>query len=177
MALDATVAGAAANSYLTLAGANTLAGEALGREAAAWNAASDADKEKALIRATSDVDAYIGGVSARSATGQALLFPRATDTSSGTPYILGRVQRATFHQAAFLLANVDAIADADARRASGLLSRSDMDGGWTASLREPATLSSIAESYLRPLRLGRTAVLGSIRLASGYADELDEVVA
>ena len=52
--LDATVGGTAANSYLTLAAAEDLAEYqiALG----GWGTAADADKTKALIAATGNMD-------------------------------------------------------------------------------------------------------------------------
>lgn len=73
MSLDATVGGANANSYLTIADANALLAERAG--ASDWSTATDPDKEKFLITATRrlDQEAYCG-VKANSS--QALKWPR-----------------------------------------------------------------------------------------------------
>ena len=76
MTLDATPAGEDADSYLTLADADALAGADLGPEATTWITADVGLKEAALRRAAREIDAYV-------ATGwppfdgdQALVFPR-----------------------------------------------------------------------------------------------------
>ena len=62
MAIDATIAGASANSYLTVAAADALAASELGRDMKAWTAATTDEKEAALVRATEEVDAEVGRV-------------------------------------------------------------------------------------------------------------------
>lgn len=55
MALDATIAGAAANSYLTVAEADArAANDPISGET--WQAAALDEKERALVTATDDVD-------------------------------------------------------------------------------------------------------------------------
>lgn len=73
MAFDATLKGESANSYITLEGANTYFGDRLG--STTWDAATDSDKQKALIMATRYLDQlkYMGE---RTETTQALSFPR-----------------------------------------------------------------------------------------------------
>lgn len=73
-ALDSTVGGAAANSYCSLADADTYHGQHL--YASVWTAASDAQQTIALQMATRGLDtmiAWFGGVVSES---QALLWPR-----------------------------------------------------------------------------------------------------
>lgn len=74
MALDATVGGANANSFMTRARADALAADML--YIAGWTAASSAQKDQALVSATQQITAvtcWTGGV----ATGtQALPWPR-----------------------------------------------------------------------------------------------------
>lgn len=140
MTVDATVAGLASNSYLDVAAADALAASDLGRNAKAWNAATIEDKEAALIRATAEIDEYVGTVpivyaAAYLGRGQALLFPRSIDVyglydvgPSGTPYIPVRLARATYLQAAHLLRNADLIDDAQSNRARGLVNFANPDG-------------------------------------------------
>lgn len=78
MALDATVSGAAANSYITQAAATAYLADRL--DIAAWTAATSAEKDAALIMATTrlDTEDYIGS---RVFISQRLRWPRygATD--------------------------------------------------------------------------------------------------
>jgi hypothetical protein len=71
--IDSTVGGASSNSYATLAEGNTYFETRL--NTSVWDAAEDADKEKALITATAKLDEYdyVGG---RASTTQRLRFPR-----------------------------------------------------------------------------------------------------
>lgn len=128
MAIDATVAGASANSYLTIAAADALASSELGRDMKAWAAATTDEKEAALIRATDEIDADIGRVAYPATTTQALLFPRRTDVVSSSYVLPTRLQRAVILQAAFLLRNADTLDDAVAFRARGLSNFSNPDG-------------------------------------------------
>jgi hypothetical protein len=130
MAIDATVGGASANSYLTVAAADLLAASELGRDMKAWVAATVDEKEAALLRATEEVDAEVGRVAYPATTTQALLFPRRDDyvQATGIYYVPGRLQRATILQAAFLLRNADLLDDAVSFRARGLQNFSNPDG-------------------------------------------------
>ena len=73
MAFDATVKGANATSFVTLADANTYFSERLGTTT--WDASSDANKEKSLIMASRYFDQmhYRGE---KTTTTQALAWPR-----------------------------------------------------------------------------------------------------
>ena len=128
MAIDATVAGASANSYLTVAAADLLAASELGRDMKAWSAATVEEKEAALVRATEEVDAEVGRVVYPATATQSLLFPRRTDYVGSIYFIPARLARATILQAAFLLRNADLLDDAVSFRARGLSNFSNPDG-------------------------------------------------
>ena len=74
MALDATVGGSSANSYVSRESADTYFEDRL--YVTAWDAAVDADKDKALIMATArlEQESYAGY---RTTTTQSLKFPRS----------------------------------------------------------------------------------------------------
>lgn len=173
MALDATVAGASANSYLTVAAADALATADLGRQSALWldAATTDAVKEAALQRATREIDGHFPttGMWVRYDADQALLYPRPQDATGSplTPYIHPAVQLACYHQAAYLVKNADAIDDAAARRARGLFSFSDSEGGGSVAI-DPTfgLLSPQAAADLAPLRAGGRGTLSSVPVAS-----------
>jgi hypothetical protein len=128
--LDATVAGALANSYLTVEEADSFATVDIGPGAARWLAASTDDKERALIQATLDVDDRFGANVLWLST-QRLQFPRLVDVSADVPFIPDAIRRTTYKQAMFRLVNAQQLADAESRRARGLISFSDQDGGGT----------------------------------------------
>ena len=72
----ATVGSATANSYLTLAAANSLIeGLVLGTDATAWDSSTDDNKNRALVSATKRIDRerFLG---AKAASTQALQWPR-----------------------------------------------------------------------------------------------------
>lgn len=73
--IDATVGGSSANSYVTLAEANTYHDDRLHN--AEWAAASDDDKTRALLWAAQEIDKlrYSGYIAAST---QALRFPRTS---------------------------------------------------------------------------------------------------
>lgn len=175
----ATPGAADANSYLTLEEADEIATlRGLGPAATGWLDGTDADKEKALIRATSEIDAELGSVGIRYAADQALLLPRYTDKVDGDPVIISSVRLATYEQAVYLLANAEVMDNANARRARGLISFSDDDGSGSVVAARPdfGTMSPQALMYLRQLRnLGR-GNLRSVPIGSSYkrrADGLD----
>lgn len=132
MALVADVAGATSNSYLSVADADAIAqAEALGSNVKRWREATLDTKEAALIRATSEIDDFVGFSNPYDpTTPQRLLFPRAGDVDPVTSaaIIPRSLQRATFLQAAYLLANADEIDESMARRARGLTNFSNPDG-------------------------------------------------
>lgn len=164
MALDATIAGAAANSYLTIAAADLLAVNDLGRNKDAWASASDAEKEAALIRATEDIDESIGRVPYTYSLTQALLFPRATDLVYGTstPMLPVRLQRATYLQAAFILRNAKVLDDAQSFRARGLSSFSNPDGTGGTVAEDFSTLGLDARVRAIVDELSAGAIIGTI---------------
>ena len=95
MALDSTVAGANAESYLSVADADALAA-ALGLSA--WAGKTTQQKETALRRATGQIDAHRFHHPKTFSVTQRLAFPRERD--GGT--IPEAVKRATISQAEFL---------------------------------------------------------------------------
>lgn len=173
MALDATVAGAAANSYLTVAEAEAFA--ATDPVAGAkWLTATLDEKEQLLVAATADVDLYRKSVGPRWLTTQARLFPRLADAVGDplVPFLLLDVKRAAYEQAVYLQANGHLIAAAASNRASGHLSRSDSDGGWTSAINPTFGLYAprMTEYLDRIGAAGRTGrYLVSVPMASSYS--------
>jgi hypothetical protein len=127
MVLDTTIAGSAADSYLSVAEADARATADLGRHAREWLAATRDQKEAALRRATRDLDTFVGVVAAPYVSTQSLLFPRSVDVL-GAAFVPEPVAQACYEQAAFLLRNADLIDDAASRRAQGLSSFANPDG-------------------------------------------------
>lgn len=122
MALDATPAGSASDSYLTVADADALSAADLGRFAVEWASATVDVKERALRRATRDLDRATGYQPDRYAVDQSLAFPRIEDVDdAGTPIIPSDLRLATYEQAKYLLRTADQIDDAAARRARGMV--------------------------------------------------------
>lgn len=122
MTLDATVAGASANSYLTVAAADALAESDMGPEAVKWLDANTTvvERERALKRATREIDGYVRTGWLPYAGTQALRFPREIDAASGVAYIPSDITMATYHQAAYVLKNANIIDGANARHARAL---------------------------------------------------------
>lgn len=134
MTLDATVAGPDANSYIDATEADDYAaGDPVSGDA--WLAASDDDKDRALIAAANDVDLY-RRAGTRYAVDQALLFPRDVDYTGtpAAPFLLADVRRAAYEQAVYLLVNHKLIASAGTRRARALFNFSDDDGSGQPAL-------------------------------------------
>ena len=124
MAIDATIAGAASNSYLSLAEAQAYFGARLRSEA--WDDASDADKEKALLTACRRIEVHrlrvhrrpygypydlpnaldrLADPLAPADPDQALSFPRQRDLDrSGSPAVPDHVKHAQCEEALALLA-------------------------------------------------------------------------
>jgi hypothetical protein len=156
MTLDAEVASATADSYLTVAAADALAAADVGPETTAWAAATTDEKERALKRATREIDAYL---TTRwppyDRTTQALserVFPRAIDYtgSPAVPYIPRNIKLATYEQATYVHANNATIDRGAARRASGRSSASEPNTSYTeapdaaAAVMSPAALHYLA---------------------------------
>jgi hypothetical protein len=124
MAIDATNAGAASNSYLSLAEAQAYFAARLRSDA--WEAASDADKEKALLTACRRIEAHrlrvhrrpygypydlpnaldrLADPLAPADPDQALSFPRQRDLDrSASPAVPDHVKQAQCEEALALLA-------------------------------------------------------------------------
>lgn len=166
MAIDATVAGANANSYLTVAEADAFAADDLGPDVDDWrdNAALD-EKESALKLATIDIDADYGRPESPYLATQTLRFPRTLDLLAGAPFLLNAVKRATWEQAKYRWANRQAIADARARRAQGWSGKADDDGSYTMSVRtDLERLSDRARFFLSSIASIRRSGIVSIPL-------------
>jgi hypothetical protein len=165
MAIDATVAGATANSYLAVATADGLANDDLGAEATAWLTAVTGDKEKALKRATRELDAYLRSGWGPYSQTQALLFPRSIDVTSGTPYIPRSIQLACYQQAIYLASNANVLAAANTRRARAMSSASEPNVAFTEAPDDGANqLSPQALQYLSGYRVAaRPQAVGSMR--------------
>lgn len=173
MPLIATPGAADANSYLTLAEADAIANaRGLGRAASGWLSANDADKEKALIQATVDIDAYMATTAVRWSTTQSLVFPRYSDVDTVThdPYIIMAIQNAAYEQAIHVLANADKMADAETRRARGLLSFSDDDASGSVARAGFGLMAQRAEAYLKSIIAGGRTTLKSVDIASSYGN-------
>jgi hypothetical protein len=176
MVLDATVGGASANSYLTVADADALAAADMGPEADRWAEAGTtvASREIALQRATREIDDYVRPGFPRHSATQALRFPRANADvdSDGDPFIPADIRHACYLQAAFILSNAAAIDRASARHARNQAQYSEpgtsgtegQDSSSSWSLRALQALSAYAKA-------SRTASGGmtSTRVASGFA--------
>lgn len=166
MTLDATPAGAAADSYLTVAAADALAGEDLGPERDAWLKADVETKERALQRATREVDAYVATGWPQYDGAQALVFPREIDVDAGgDPIIPRKVVLATYQQALYVLKNRDALAAMNAHRAAG--GTVDPDAAYSVDPQNgPAVISPMAMHYLAGFRTApRISKGGSVRSA------------
>lgn len=176
MVLDATLAGAAANSYLTVAEADALARDDLGTTAERWLAASVPDREKALIRATREIDLFVadaGGM--RYSATQALLFPRAVDVTGtpALPFLHRSIRAAAYSQAAYVLENAKRIDQAASRRARGFLRFDENDGpsGELAldpafGLLAPHVEGLLVAAFKRRVKLGTLRIRSSIEPAA-----------
>lgn len=173
MSLDATVAGANANSYIAVAAADSFAGDDLGTEATNWLAASSGDKEKALKRASRELDAYLRSSWSPYSATQALLFPREVDVASSVAFIPRAIQLACYQQAIYLISNANVLAAANTRRARGMSSASEPNVSFTEAPDDGTNeLSPQALHYLagfqtaaRPTPAG---TLRSLRVQPGF---------
>lgn len=78
MSLDATIAGVNADSYISVANADTYHGNNL--NVTDWTGATTADKEKALKMATRLLDERVDWIGTKNSSTQALRWPRAAVT-------------------------------------------------------------------------------------------------
>ena len=108
-AINSTVGGASANSYITIAQGTAYADDVLGTTA--WSTATTDNRTRALLAATARLDelAWIG---ARASSTQALAWPR-TDAACGefdyaADVIPAEVQEATWQLAELLLGDAGA---------------------------------------------------------------------
>lgn len=133
MPLDVTPGGSASDSYLSLADSLVFANADLGEYATAWLAATDELREKALRRATREIDRYIGSTAVRfDPILQRLAFPRYDHlNTAGLPIIVPQVREATYLQAVYVLVNADVIDQAATRRARGMSSASEPNVSFT----------------------------------------------
>lgn len=177
MTLDTTIAGATADSYITVAWAIAYAGTRdMGPEADKWldPATEIAQHERALRRATSDIDAYVRTGYPRYSATQALRFPRSVDVDAAdAAIILEEIRRATYHQAVYVLANATVIDRASSRHARNAASASEPNIQYTMvspdrgiSVMSPRALPFLSDFSVaaRPI----TGTLSSSRIASGF---------
>ena len=161
-----------ANSYITVAEADAIAAEiGLGPADEGWLDASEASKARALIRATTEIDAYVRTAGSPWFFGQRLLFPRLLDVNDlGVALIIPDIRYATYAQAAHVLRNARALDDADTRRAQGLISFSSDDGSGSVVAARPefGQLSSRALQYLRAVRSTGRSRIRSVPITSSY---------
>lgn len=132
MVLVTTPGASDADAYITLAEALARAQADLGRFATNWETGAgvdDAKREAAIQRATRDVDEHLGYTDRSDPwTPQALAFPRVGDYDlDGTLIIPDAIQRATYYQAIYVLANADLIDDSATRRSRGLANFSEQN--------------------------------------------------
>lgn len=116
MALDATVGGATANSYVTRQEAIDYMATRLYTDP--FDTLTDADKDKALMMATRLIDRLVCFVGTSTSTGQALRFPMVdlpapTGGLEAADDIPAEVKEATFEMA-LLLATRDVTAQSEA---------------------------------------------------------------
>jgi hypothetical protein len=153
MALDATLAGATSNSYVTRARADEIAPTIPGTASQAWQAASDDDKDLSLIQATTWLETldYKG---VRCTTTQALKWPRSgadcdglISTCTAIPF---KIEYAEVVLAMRLLANPGAIIGEDT-------------GDAPAVLQEYPWLRDLLGCYLDMVVPGAGRIIGRVR--------------
>lgn len=172
MTLVATPGSATADSYLTVAAADALAGDDIGPERDAWSKA-DADlKDRALLRATREVDAYVATGWSPYSSDQVLVFPREIDVNAeGDPFIPRKVVLATYQQAIYILKNREALATMNAHRARA--GDVDPDSAYGVDpANGPSVISPMAMHYLAGFRTaprgGKGGNARSARVGSGF---------
>lgn len=132
LTLTATAGSHTANTYVSLADAETIMLEYLSHITSGWTAATTANKNIALVQATRAIDnlrlsgdKYNEGYDENNALYQPLHFPTTEDVDdSGNLYIPEAVERATALQAAWILKNGDAMQAAAETANQGIRSHS-----------------------------------------------------
>lgn len=156
MTLDATPGGTTSDAYITLAEAEAFASNDMGPEAERWRTPESADdeRERAIRRATLELDAYLRTGHPPYAGAQALRFPRKdVDVDAGGSAIIpGNLKRATYHQAAYVLLNASVIDGANARGARGQESYSDFGASGVEADPKPPAISERALLFLAGFR-------------------------
>lgn len=170
MTIDTTVAGTSADSYLTVAAADLFAAADLGPEVTTWLAAVTGDKEKALKRATREIDGFLRTGWSMYLSTQALLFPRSLDVSGSTPFIPRKVQLACYEQATFVLKNAAVMDNARTRRARDVASASEPNIAFSEKTAgETPVMSDAALLYLEGYGVaGGSRGMRSLRVSSGF---------
>jgi hypothetical protein len=186
VALDATIGGAASNSYLTLEAAGAYFGQRL--HASAWTSASEADREKALLMACRRIEAcrirvhrrpygYPGAPAeglpydplAPYLQTQALSFPRRKDRDSAGAWIIPQAAKdAQCEEALALLARGAEQEKRRALQAAGVTSFS-VDGlseTYGAGAGQHALESSEARALLAPY-VDRGGIIAASDLPEG----------
>lgn len=119
--LDATIGGAASNTYVTLAEASTYFGDRLNSDA--WDSASSDNKSKALLTATKVLDSRVIWKGDKAQSSQRLQWPRYgvedsvsyPDSGKNTDFLDTVIPQflkdAQCEQALALLTNADQLAD------------------------------------------------------------------
>jgi hypothetical protein len=163
VALDATVAGASADSYLTVDEADAFARTLDAITGAEWLEATLDDKERTLRAATLDVSETRAPAFS---VAQALLYPRAIDAAGdpAVPFLPQSLKRATYYQAVYLLTNAEQLAANETRRARGMASFQDDDG--SGSIGPYEGISRRALAALSRLRYRSSRYVYDIQIAS-----------
>jgi hypothetical protein len=138
------------NSYADLTDANTYFADRL--DVAAWEAASDAEKEKALVTATVMLDEMNWTGTVVSDT-QVLAFPRYGtyfDPRLGAEVVLeeivpARVEKATYELAYHLLNNDGLLDD------TGSVENLEVGSIVLTNIKSASKFPSVVKSYIRPL--------------------------
>jgi hypothetical protein len=176
VALIATPGDASANAYLTLAEADAYAVDDMGPEADRWSKPETTvdERERAIRRATLELDAYLRTGHPPYSGTQALRFPRldVDVDSGGSPIIPASLKRATYHQAAYVLLNAKVIDGANARAARGQSSYSDFGASGTEKDPKPSPISDRALTFLSGYRTASAPAtrtgLHSLGVDSGF---------
>lgn len=121
-AIDATVGGTTANSYLTINAATTISEAMIGT--LAWTAATTDNRTRALITATNGLET-LGWIGTRSTTTQRLSWPREDATCGDKHYastvIPREIELATFDLANALLSDPTLLRGNSAEASSALV--------------------------------------------------------
>jgi hypothetical protein len=166
--LDASLSGAAANAYVTYARAETVLDDLL-IVRTAWNAATVNDRERALMAATSILDARVSWLGSIAVQTQALGWPRVgvVDGEGRTiadGSIPGGVERATVALAALLLEAEAQSAGSGTYEETGKIKRMKA-GSMEIEFRDRVTVEKLAAS----LPVDVTQYLGGLALFIGGA--------